>query len=224
MFGLGGTQSATTTTSTLTEGTDSIKYDNGGHNTIPFIDASYSFPVSNDFLIRIGGRYDLSKSKSGSINGNFTYDSGAVVLENTGSPVTNADPIDEAISLNYNFKDHHSIYLAPTFVLSNNNAAFAKVGYHKTKGTLNYNDIITCTADDLLADVDGVCVTTTGNGSKTFEGWGYGLGYIHSFGNLYLQLDAEYIDYKKKSFVNEDITYSFKPESLNASISIGYKF
>jgi hypothetical protein len=39
-----------------------------------------------------------------------------------------------------------------------------------------------------------------------------------------VQLDAEFIDYDKKSFISDNVTYGFKPESLNASISVGYKF
>ena len=139
--------------------------------------------------------------------------------------------VQEKINLNYNYKDHHSIYLAPTVVVSANTAIFGKLGYHKQKGTLKYSENYTFedTATDEAAWLaDGNSLSYSASRSKNFEGWGYGLGFVHTFGNAYIQLDAEYIDYKKFSFtdssVSEPITYSFKPESLNAAISVGYRF
>jgi hypothetical protein len=225
MIGLGVNQTAATTgTSISTSTSATLKYDNGDYSTIPFVDASYSFPVSNNFLFRIGGRYDFSKSKSGSISTDATAAAGSVGLDTDGDEdgnFTNVGTIREQIKLNYNYKDHYSIYLAPTYVVSNNSAFFGKIGWHTQKGTLNYTETYTF-ADPL--DDDGTFANTRASASKTFEGWGYGLGYIHSFGNAYVQLDAEFIDYDKKSFKSNDVTYSFKPESLNAAISVGYKF
>jgi opacity protein-like surface antigen len=226
MIGIGVNQTAATTGTTLSTPTNSVtvKYDNGDYSTIPFVDASYSIPVSNNFLFRIGGRYDFSKSKSGSISSDITAAAGQVALETDDDGdgnFVNVGEIREQIKLNYNYKDHYSLYLAPTYVMSNNSAFFGKIGWHTQKGTLKYTETYTF-ADD--ADDDGTLVNTNASGSKTFEGWGYGLGYIHSFGNLYVQLDAEFIDYDKKSFRSGDVTYSFKPESLNAAISVGYKF
>ena len=232
MIGLGVNQTAATTGTTISTPTNSVtlKYDNGDYSTIPFVDASYSIPVSNNFLFRIGGRYDFSKSKSGSISTDFTAGIGTVVMDNTDTggneDNVNDAPIREQIKLSYNYKDHYSIYVAPTYVMNNNSAFFGKIGWHTQKGNLKYSETYTCTGIDLTED--GQCNETLPNtnasGSKTFEGWGYGLGYIHSFGNAYVQLDAEFIDYDKKSFKSGDVTYSFKPESLNAAISVGYRF
>jgi hypothetical protein len=111
MIGLGVNQTAATTgtsISTLTSAT--LKYDNGDYSTIPFVDASYSFPVSNNFLFRIGGRYDFSKSKSGSISTDATLAAGAVGLDtdvDEDGNFTNVDTIREQIKLNYNYKDHY---------------------------------------------------------------------------------------------------------------------
>lgn len=226
MIGLGVNQTAATTGTTISTPTNSVtvKYDNGDYSTIPFADASYSIPVSNNFLFRIGGRYDFSKSKSGSISSDITASAGQVALETDADAdgnFVNVDEIREQIKLNYNYKDHYSIYVAPTYVMSNNSAFFGKIGWHTQKGTLKYTETYTF-AD--VTDDDGTLVNTNASGSKTFEGWGYGLGYIHSFGNAYVQLDAEFIDYDKKSFKSGDVTYSFKPESLNAAISVGYRF
>ena len=229
MIGLGVNQSAGTTGTTISSPTNSVtlKYDNGDYSTIPFVDASYSIPLSNNFLFRIGGRYDFSKLKSGSISSDYTASAGAIALDtdvNADEDLTNdvnAGTIREQIKLNYNYKDHYSIYVAPTYVVNNNSAFFAKIGWHTQKGTLKYSETYTF-ADS--ADDDGTFTNSNTSGSKTFEGWGYGLGYIHSFGNTYVQLDAEFIDYDKKSFKSGDVTYSFKPESLSASISVGYKF
>ena len=229
MIGLGVNQTAATTGTTISSSANSVtlKYDNGDYSTVPFVDASYSIPLSNNFLLRVGGKYDFSKSKSGSISTDVTAAVGTIALDtdvNGDADLTNdvnAGTIREQIKLNYNYKDHYSIYVAPTFVLNNNSAFFGKIGWHTQKGTLKYTETYTF-AD--AADNDGSYTNTSASASKTFEGWGYGLGYIHSFGNAYVQLDAEFIDYDKKSFTSNNVTYSFKPESLSASISVGYKF
>jgi hypothetical protein len=228
MIGLGVNQTAATTGTTISTPTNSVtlKYDNGDYSTIPFVDASYSFPVSNNFLFRIGGRYDFSKSKSGSVSSDYTAAVGTVSvgvdLDEDGIDDLNAGTIREQIKLNYNYKDHYSIYLAPTYVVNNNSAFFGKIGWHTQKGTLNYTE--TYDHSNEGDELSEAFTNTSASASKTFEGWGYGLGYIHSFGNAYVQLDAEFIDYDKKSFISDNVTYGFKPESLNASISVGYKF
>ena len=68
--------------------------------------------------------------------------------------------------------------------------------------------------------------TYTASGSRNFKGWGYGLGLKTLLtNNFYLQVEAEYIDYKSQSVTGtDDIVYKFKPESLSGTISIGYKF
>jgi hypothetical protein len=187
--GLGVTQNSQTTEASYTDGTDSLIIDHGKHNTIPVLDASYSFSVSNDVLLRFGGTYDLGKSKSGKVT---AVDGGETTTD----------------TLSYSYKDHYSIYIAPTIVLSPNNALFAKLGYHKQKGTLKYT----------TTDQDDVSY------SKNFEGWGYGVGYLHTFGNIYLQLEGQFIDYKKKTITDDPDIFSFKPENLGATISVGYKF
>ena len=42
--------------------------------------------------------------------------------------------------------------------------------------------------------------------------------------NLFLQVEGEYVNYKNHTVSIGDTSYKFKPESLNASISVGYKF
>lgn len=231
MIGLGVNQTAATTGTTISSPTNSVtlKYDNGDYSTIPFVDASYSIPLSNNFLFRIGGRYDFAKSKSGSVSSDVTAQAGDLVMpidSEDDEDTVNDGPIREQIKLSYNYKDHYSIYVAPTYIMSNNSAFFGKIGWHTQKGNLKYSETYTCSnAEDARADQCGTQFpNTNASGSKTFEGWGYGLGYIHSFGNAYVQLDAEFIDYDKKSFKSGDVTYSFKPESLNAAISVGYRF
>jgi len=118
MIGLGVNQSAGTTETTISSPTNSVtlKYDNGDYATIPFVDASYSIPLSNNFLFRIGGRYDFSKLKSGSVSSDYTASAGTIALDtdvDLDEDLTNdvnVDSIREQVKLNYNYLTIGFIY------------------------------------------------------------------------------------------------------------------
>jgi opacity protein-like surface antigen len=123
----------------------------------------------------------------------------------------------------------------PTYLVNNSTGIFAKVGYHQQKGSLNYKNVQTVTDVDTLTVTDDDTGnvppsyrsdTYTASGSRNFKGWGYGLGLKTLLtNNLFLQVEAEYIDYKSQSVTGtDDMVYKFKPESLSGTISIGYKF
>jgi opacity protein-like surface antigen len=225
---LGVNQSSGTTETSLTTDVSSFSTKNGDHNTIPFIDLAYGFPLSNDWLFKVGGRYDFSKTKSGSLKSDLTVGAGEVLLDAAGPDEDTADynleNITEILNLNYSFKNHNSLYIAPTYLISDKTAVFGKVGYHQIKGELNYKANYTLTdesdilANELLSDVNDTA-------SKNFKGWGYGVGLTTMISNnLFLQVEGEYVNYKDHTVSIGDTSYKFKPESLNASISVGYKF
>lgn len=239
-IGLGGTAIGNNTNisgsvaSTNTGGdtiNNTLAQDFGKTNLVPYINVSYAFPLDNNWLLGFGITYDFSKNKSGQTNSDLTTanvfnglgdDDGANVL----ADIRNIE------TLKTSFKDHKSIYLAPTYVVNNNNAIFAKIGYHEQKGTLTYtnNQTVTntFTPDNITFDADGATYeneNVTVSGSKNFKGYGYGLGFKTLLSNnLYMQLDAEMISYDKETVRDGDYTFGFKPKSVNASISLGYKF
>jgi len=209
----------------------------GKTNLVPFIDASYSFPVSNNFLFGIGARYDFSNNKAGNLNSDITapnvtigYDDDGEDAADLASPVVTNIRNVETTTLKY--KDHKSIYIMPTYIVSNSSAIFAKFGYHEQKGTLSYENVQTVGStaawsyeDSAYEGGDFITETISGSGSKNFKGYGYGIGFKTLLtDNLYMQLDAEMIDYDKESTTQNDYTFSAKPKSVNASISVGYKF
>ncbi len=157
------------------EGEGSI-FKNGQTNVIPSIDIGYHTAIDNNFVLGVGFTYDLAKTKMGSIA--EAYEGG----------------------LQFKGKDHYSIYVQPTYVLSNTTAVFAKLGYHHTKG---------------VAEIGGE------SGSLKFKGFGYGAGVkVNLDKNLYLQAEAQIIDFDSKT--DEGIT--FKPKTAAGILSIGYKF
>lgn len=230
---IGGTAIGTQTTYKITD-TDANSASIGlgkSQNLVPSIDLSYSAPVSNNFLLGFGVRYDLGKNKGGTTSADITTTNIFNGVDNNSEDVI-AD-IRNVETLNLSYKDHYAAYIMPTYLVNNSTGVFAKFGYHKQKGTLSYRNTQTATNTFLtdgsaLADEDAnyISETYTASGSKNFDAWGYGLGVKTLLtDNLYLQLDAEFIDYKSKSVVGSDgSTHSFKPESLAASISVGYKF
>ena len=238
---LGGTAISTQTNVKATDSdANYVTADFGkAQNFIPSIDISYSAALSDKFLLGFGGRYDLAKHKSGNVSSDVTtpdvlnsavYDSGEDTTTYTLKDIRNVE------SYNITYKDHHSLYVMPTYLVNNSTGIFAKVGYHQQKGSLNYKNIQTFSSSSTIIDDDGASsdalsalyeeATYTASGSRNFKGWGYGLGLKTLLtNNFYLQVEAEYIDYKSQSVTGTDeIVYKFKPESLSGTISIGYKF
>ena len=111
-------------------------------------------------------------------------------------------------SISLSGKNHYSVYFQPTYALNNTTALFAKVGYHSIKGT------ITAVGDE-------------GNYSagRTFTGVGYGVG-VKTFlnKNIYVQAEAQLVDFGKKSETDGDDTQTVKIKSTAGILSIGYKF
>ena len=146
--------------------------DVGKTDNIFGIDLSYSAPIDNKFLITFGGTYDLNKQDAGSFVG----------------------------VVNLKLKDHYSLYLAPTFTVSDNTAVFLKGGYHKMKGEASF---------------DG------SSDSTKFSGWGYGAGIKTMLDkNLFLQAELQYVDYGSET----DDGLKTDTNTSAGIVSLGYKF
>jgi opacity protein-like surface antigen len=236
---IGGTAISTQTNTKVSDELNSTSADFGkAQNLIPSIDLSYSAAISNKFLLGFGVRYDLAKNKSGTVNSDFTTNDVINGSEDNDSDTTYfLSDIRNIESYNISYKDHYAAYIMPTYLVNNSTGVFAKLGYHKQKGSLNYLNTQTVNASNpsVVEAAEDPTGTTparyvsgefTASGSKNFEGWGYGLGLKTLLtDNLFLQIEAEFIDYKSKSITGtDDLVYNFKPESLAGTISVGYKF
>ena len=154
---------------------------NLGENSIVLgADVNYSFPVDNNFFIAIGATYDFDKTKVGSIN-------------------------DSSNSLAFTLDDHYSLYIQPSYAVSNNTAVFAKLGYHEAKGKIT------------VTSGSGYGASATAD----FSGLGYGFGIKTLLSNnIYIQAEAGLIQYDKET----KSSVGFEPEVVLGTISIGYKF
>ena len=167
------------------------------NNFIPGVDISYGFAIGNNFVVGLGATYDFRKTE-------------------TGVPTININDFlgeDLTSTLPSTLKDHYSLYIQPTYVINKDSAMFAKLGRHfaqvKTTGT-----------DFIGGELVGQVATTS-----NIEGWGYGLGFKNFLSNsLFIQGDVVAVDYKKINFDLGGLPTSIKPETLNATISVGYKF
>ena len=181
------------TRSDITVGdTATVKF--GDNNFNALIDLSYGIPIDNNFVLSIGATYDLTDTEVEALN--------------------STEAGGDTVSIKAKLKNHHSLYIQPTYLMNNNTGIFAKLGYHKAKGNLSFND----------STLDAFSL------SKNLDGWGYGIGaktFINN--NTYLQFEGSLVKYKSKSgdIINSDddtFNESLKPEILSALISVGYKF
>ena len=152
----------------------------GENSTVLGADLNYSFPVDNNFFIAVGATYDFGKTKVGSLS-------------------------DASDKLAFTMDEHYSLYVQPSYAVSNNTALFAKLGYHEAEGKI---------------------AVTSGSGygasaTADFSGWGYGFGIKTLLSNnVYIQAEAGLIQYDKET--KSDI--GFEPEVVLGTISVGYKF
>ena len=174
--------------------TDSVN--SGKSNFNSSIDLSYGFEVNPNFVISLGATYDLTESKNDIISAD--------------------DGMNGTAKISAKLKDHYSLYVQPTYALSNNTAVFAKVGYNFAKSEIKL------TASD-GSDTDSLTY------SQNLNAWSYGAG-VKTFltSNAFLQFEGSLTSYdtQNKTFTGSLDTYTFshKPEVLAALVSIGYKF
>jgi|APGre2960657505_1045072.scaffolds.fasta_scaffold32533_2 hypothetical protein len=157
------------------------------------LDLGYTFSLSNNGAISIGGTYTPGKAKIG--NGSF-------VASTPGS--TSSDQ-----NVSAQFKDPYSIYVMPTYAISNNSAIFAKISY-------NHVDL----------DVTSSGTTTITSKPSDLEGWGYGIGSKTMLDkNLYLQVEVNINDYDAiNGTLSNGNSFNADPKTIAGTVSIGYKF
>ena len=157
------------------------------------LDLGYTFSLSNNGAISIGGTYTPGKAKVG--NGSFA----------ASTPGSTAS--DQNVSAQ--FKDPYSIYVMPTYAISNNSAIFAKISY-------NHVDL----------DVTSSGTTTITSKPSDLEGWGYGIGSKTMLDkNLYLQVEVNLNDYDAiNGTLSNGNSFNADPKTIAGTVSIGYKF
>jgi len=146
------------------------------------------------------------------IENNFVIGLGATYdlsKTKTGEATRSFDSVGDAVTIitNNELKDHYSLYIQPTYVINKDSAMFAKLGKHFAKANYSW------TASD----------GTSFSNSSNIEGWGYGLGFKNFLSdNLFVQGEVVVVDYRENKFADGAVLY--KPETTNATISVGYKF
>ena len=157
------------------------------------LDIGYTLSLSNNGAVSIGGTYIPGKAKIG--NGSFVASTPGLTESNQ--------------SVSAQFKDPYSLYIMPTYVISNNSAIFAK---------LSYNHV------DLDMTASGTATITTK--PSDLEGWGYGIGSKTMLDkNLYLQVEVNLTDYDAiKGTLSNGNSYTADPKTIAGTVSVGYKF
>jgi opacity protein-like surface antigen len=113
---IGGGYSSQTYNLKLTDAYDDsfIATDNGKNDFSALIDLGYGIQVDKNFILSIGGTYDLTKSK---VKPTEFFDGTA----------------EETTTIQSELKDHYSLYLQPTYLLNDSTGLFAKLSYNFVK-------------------------------------------------------------------------------------------
>ena len=164
---------------------------------IAAIDASYGFAMGANSVFVVGATYTPGKAKAGS--GNYTE-------RNTFNTTTG---VNDTGALDVQIKDPYTIYVAPTYVVGNNAALYAKLGYSK-------------------ADID---VSATGGAALTvkpsdLEGWTYAIGSKTLLtNNVYVGVEASVTDYDAINATRSSgVNISADAQVAQGTITLGYKF
>ena len=180
-----------------TSGTNKTSGSIGKVAEIAAIDASYGFAMGTNSVFVVGATYTPGKAKAGT--GNYTDNNTEVqagVTSNTGT-------------LSVEVKDPYTIYVAPTYVVGNNSALYAKLGYSK-------------------ADIN---VNATGGAALTakpsdLEGWTYAIGSKTLLtNNVYVGVEASVTDYDSITATRATgVKVSADAKVAQGTITLGYKF
>ena len=159
---------------------------------IAAIDASYGFAMGANSVFVVGATYTPGKAKAGS---------GSYTDNNTGGTDTGA--------LSVEIKDPYTIYVAPTYVVGNNAALYAKLGYSK--------------ADVNVNATGGAALTAKPN---DLEGWTYAIGSKTLLtNNVYVGVEASITDYDSISATRTgDVKTTADVKVAQGIITLGYNF
>jgi hypothetical protein len=188
---------SSTSSSGATAGTNATSGSLGKVAEIAAIDASYGFAMGANSVFVVGATYTPGKAKAGS--GNYTDN-------NTAGDAAGAS---QTGTLTVEVKDPYTIYVAPTYVVGNNSALYAKLGYSK-------------------ADVN---VNATGGAALTakpsdLEGWTYAIGSKTLLtNNVYVGVEASITDYDSISATRATgVNINADAKVAQGTITLGYKF
>ena len=180
-----------------TSGTNATSGSIGKVAEIAAIDASYGFAMGANSVFVVGATYTPGKAKAGS--GNYTE-------RNTFNGATgNNDTGTLAVEI----KDPYTIYVAPTYVVGNNAALYAKLGYSKA-------DI----------NVKATCGAALTKNPADLEGWTYAIGSKTLLtNNVYVGVEASITDYDSiKATRATGVNVSADAKVAQGIITLGYKF
>jgi hypothetical protein len=187
---------SSTSSSGATSGTNATSGSVGKVAEIAAIDASYGFAMGPNSVFVIGATYTPGKAKAGS--GNYTDNNtiGANGVVDTGT-------------LSVEVKDPYTIYVAPTYVVGNNSALYAKLGYSK--------------ADINVNATGGAALTAKPN---DLEGWTYAIGSKTLLtNNVYVGVEASVTDYDSISATRASgVGITADAKVAQGTITLGYKF
>jgi hypothetical protein len=163
---------------------------------IAAIDASYGFAMGTNSVFVVGATYTPGKAKAGS--GNYTDNNRS---DNGGSSDTG--------TLSVEVKDPYTIYVAPTYVVGNNSALYAKLGYSK--------------ADVNVNATGGAALTAKPN---DLEGWTYAIGSKTLLtNNVYVGVEASVTDYDSiRATRATGVNINADAKVAQGTITLGYKF
>jgi len=162
---------------------------------IAAIDASYGFSMGTNSVFVVGATYTPGKAKAGS--GNYTDNNAG-----TGSSTDTG-------TLSVEVKNPYTIYVAPTYVVGNNSALYAKLGYSKT--------------DLNVSATGGAALTAKPN---DLEGWTYAIGSKTLLtNNVYVGIEASITDYDSITATRATgVNVSADAKVAQGTITLGYKF
>jgi len=188
---------SSTSSSGATAGTNATSGSIGKVAEIAAIDASYGFAMGANSVFVVGATYTPGKAKAGS--GNYTDN-------NTAADAAGAS---QTGTLTVEVKDPYTIYVAPTYVVGNNSALYAKLGYSK--------------ADVNVNATGGAALTTKPN---DLEGWTYAIGSKTLLtNNVYVGVEASVTDYDAiKAVRNNGVNIDADAKVAQGTITLGYKF
>lgn len=168
-----------------------------GHSGIVgVLGASYLMKLQEKFLLGLGATYDINDTTAGESKNNVTVSGNYVATSKV--------------------KNHYSIYLQPTYALSDKTALFAKIAYHNAKVE--------------ISDSGQLIQGGVNHYQDRIKGAGYGFGFMHFVDkNIFVKAEIEWVEYNKKSIPREyhtgaSGTLKYKLTSTAGVLSLGYRF
>ena len=155
--------------------TGGVNFDGmGQQNFIANLQADYEFKLNNRFGVMLGAVIDLNDSELLKLNGRF-----------------NNNPSKD---LKITEKNHFSLFIAPTYQISDSTLGFIKLAYHRSKVEMENNINV--------SDIS----SWSQSSSNTLNGYGVGLGVrSHLYNNIYANLELQRVMYSTDSIITADL-------------------